>query len=169
MHDTDSPSAVNRRSSENQGTALSKCLLVKRRVGTLLLGVQWAHEEGGWIPVKKTEKASEMLVKHCSWDTCSSSSRFPQFCEGVSFVPFTCLCWIKVCRHPHSQSNVSKNLSFFLSVKVVGISHTKGTSAPVKWPLGIISKQCDVPSCFFFVIVAVAVASVCVCVCVCVC
>ena len=29
-----------------------------------------------------------MLVKHCPWGTCNSDSRFPQFSEGVRFVPF---------------------------------------------------------------------------------
>ena len=68
----------------------------------------------------KTEKASEMPVKHCSWCTCSSDGRFPQFCEGVRFVPFTkptrtletCLLWTKACGCPQSQSSVSKIMSF---------------------------------------------------------
>ena len=44
-------------------------------------------QKNGQILVKEAEKASEMLVKHCLWGTCSSDSRFPQFCEGVRFVP----------------------------------------------------------------------------------
>ena len=106
----------NRRSSEIQGTALGKCLRV--RVGTFCWGYRG---KDGQIQVKEAEKALEMPVKHCLWGTCSSDSRFPQFCEGVRFVAFakptrtieTFLRWSKACGRPHSQSNVSKIISSF--------------------------------------------------------
>ena len=50
----------------------------------------------------------------------------------------------------------------FLLLEAIGISHTKGASEPVTEMT--ISKRCDVPSCFLFVVVA---GHVCVCVCVC--
>ena len=92
---------------------------------------------------KKVEKASKMPVMHCSWGTCSSDSRSPQFCDDIPFVLLakstwmfeTCLHWIKAYRCPRRLYNVSKIISFFLSLKVVGILHMKGVSEPVKWPL----------------------------------
>ena len=67
-------------------------------------GLNVGLAEDGQILVK-AEKALEMPIKHCLWGTCSSDSRFPQFCEVVRFVQFakptrmleTFLCWSKAC------------------------------------------------------------------------
>ena len=94
----------------------------------------------GQILVKEAEKALEMPVKHCLWGTGSSDSRFPQFCEGVRFVPFakpsrtleTFLRWSKAVGCPYCrQSNVNKIIPFLL-LEAVGILHTKGTSELMK-------------------------------------
>ena len=64
--------------------------------------------------------------------------------------------WSKACGRPHSQSNVSKiYIYIYILLDAVGISHSEMT----------ISKRCDVPSCFLFVVVD---GHACVCVCVCV-
>lgn len=56
------------------------------------------------------------MVKHCSYGTCKSDSRYPEKLMGAKFIPFPkpksdlekCLRWISCCRRPHAQLNVDK-------------------------------------------------------------
>nr|XP_034305741.1 uncharacterized protein LOC105338826 isoform X4 [Crassostrea gigas] len=56
------------------------------------------------------------MVKHCSYGTCKSDSRYPDKLMGAKFIPFPkpksdfekCLRWISCCRRPHAQLNVDK-------------------------------------------------------------
>eukprot|EP00105_Crassostrea_gigas_P022770 XP_011442409.1 PREDICTED: uncharacterized protein LOC105338826 isoform X1 [Crassostrea gigas] len=56
------------------------------------------------------------MVKHCSYGTCKSDSRYPEKLMGTKFIPFPkpksdlekCLRWISCCRRPHAQLNVDK-------------------------------------------------------------
>ena len=103
-----------------------------------------------------------MPVKHCLWGTGCSDSRFPQFSEDVRFVPFakpthtleTFLRWSKACGHPHSQSNVSKIISFFLLFFSSFFLTRRGRNFAHErsvWASQMtISKRCDVPSCILF-------------------
>ena len=87
---------------------------------------------------KKAEKASKMPVMHCSWGTCSSDSRFPQFCDGIPFVPLakpmwmleTCLHWIKAYRCTCRLYSVSKIISFFITQSGGNFAHERSV-----WPL----------------------------------
>lgn len=57
-----------------------------------------------------------IMVKHCSYGTCKSDSRYPEKLMGAKFIPFPkpksdlekCLRWISCCRRPHAQLNVDK-------------------------------------------------------------
>ena len=106
-----------------------------------------------------------MPTKHCLWGSCSSDSRFPQFCEGVRFVPFakptrtpeTFLRYNKACGRPHSLSTVSKIISFFITRSGQNFTHERSFCASEM----TITKRCDVcPVAFLFVVVA---GHVCVC------
>ncbi|XP_064597347.1 uncharacterized protein LOC135463831 [Liolophura sinensis] len=56
------------------------------------------------------------MVKHCSYGTCKSDSRYPEKLGGAKFIPFPkpksdlqkCLRWIALCCRPHSHLNVEK-------------------------------------------------------------
>ncbi|XP_064601271.1 uncharacterized protein LOC135467427 [Liolophura sinensis] len=56
------------------------------------------------------------MVKHCSYGTCKSDSRYPEKLGGAKFIPFPkpksdlqkCLRWIALCRRPHSHLYVEK-------------------------------------------------------------
>ncbi|XP_062583880.1 uncharacterized protein LOC134245632 isoform X2 [Saccostrea cucullata] len=56
------------------------------------------------------------MVKHCSFGTCKSDSRYQDKLMGAKFIPFPkpksdlqkCLRWISLCRRPHDQLNVDK-------------------------------------------------------------
>ena len=72
------------------------------------------------ILVKEAEKALQMPAKQCLWGTCCSDSRFPQFCEGVRFVPFakptrtleTFLRWSKAWRASPQPVQCQQNYIF---------------------------------------------------------
>ncbi|XP_048759607.2 uncharacterized protein LOC125669203 isoform X2 [Ostrea edulis] len=56
------------------------------------------------------------MVKHCSFGTCKSDSRYPDKLNGAKFIPFPkpktnfqkCVRWIALCRRPQYQLNVNK-------------------------------------------------------------
>ena len=53
--------------------------------------------------------------RHCCYGQCRSDERYPDRCEGVTFLPFPkpktrledCKAWIKACGRPHDQLNPS--------------------------------------------------------------
>ena len=83
-----------------------------------------------WPSTVREVHAARLIVGSPNFVKASVSCRLP-FTEPTRALE-TCLRWIKVCGRPHSQSNVSKILLFLESLEVVGISHTKGASEPVK-------------------------------------
>ena len=84
-------SLSNRRSSEIQGTALSKCLRAWTCIyGSMPVAVVQSRNAfvGGtvrtwgrwWIPVNKRQRRHQKCWSstHCSWGTCTLDIRFPQ-------------------------------------------------------------------------------------------
>ena len=70
----------------------------------------------------------------------------------------------EACGHSHSQSNISKIIfSFFITWSGQNFAHERRVWASVEMT---ISKRCDVPSCFLFVVVAGVCACMHACVCV---
>ncbi|XP_062587836.1 uncharacterized protein LOC134249507 [Saccostrea cucullata] len=56
------------------------------------------------------------MVKHCSFGTCNSDSRYKDKLNGAKFIPFPkpktnlhkCMRWIALCHRPQHQLNVNK-------------------------------------------------------------